>query len=233
MLGLAQGWFTETVWWGTIAAAGCGVIVIGFLHDLWVKTKALWASSAAHKVGGMLIGAVITLPCYLAAHHAVNRITGLAPESFPFSLTLLAIGYGPLVVLVAGVVIFGAYSVWQLLAIVLHSARTQLRLWPSLLLKGEFPLVEKDAALFHFARLVAAVTLWLGFGALAEVHQQAEATLERLRTEVVVHADYYAHSPCRNVTGAARVAFLKDGTISVATRELRGWRFGVRRCERE
>lgn len=93
--------------------------------------------------------------------------------------------------------------------------------------------MEKDAALFHSARLVAAVTLGFGFGALAEVHQQAEATLKQLRTEVVVHADYYAHSPCRNVTGDARVAFLKDGTISVATRERRGWRFEVRHCERE
>jgi len=231
ILGLVQAWFTDILWWATIAAPGLGVICIGFLHDAWTRTKALWASSTAHMVAGVLIGAVITMPCYLFAHHAVNRITGLSPESFPFSVTLLAIGYGPLVVTIASTVLLGIYSAWQLLMLAWHAVHLLLRTWVSVLLTGDPPLVEKDAMLFHFARTAAAFILLLGFAALVDVHERAEAMLERLRTEAVVHADYYSRSPCHNIAAGARVAFLKEGRISVATRDAQGWRFGIARCE--
>lgn len=229
IVGFFQGGLIEP-FWRVVMVSGLGVMCVGFLQEIWTKSKALLASSTAHKVVGALGGVVITLPCYILAHQSVNRITGLSPEPFTYSTSLLAIGYALPVILTTGAVLLGGYSLWQLLVLVWHSMRTSIGT-VAVVFSGKPPKADKERELLYFARTVAAFTLMgMSFYAV-NLHDQAEETLQRIRTEVVVSADYYSRSPCRNVAAHERVAFLKGGKISVATREAGRWRFRLASCE--
>ena len=216
--------------WRVVLVSGLGVICVGFLQEIWTKTQALLASSTAHKVVGALGGVVISLPCYILAHQSVNRITGLSPESFPYSTTLLAIAYALPVILTAAAVLLGGYSILQMLFFIWHWMRTNLG-GLAVLFSMEPSKANKVQSLLHVSRMIAAFTLMFVFFHAVDRHDQAEATLQPIRTEVVVHADYYSRSPCRNVAAHERVAFLKDGKISIATREAGRWRFRLADCK--
>lgn len=229
IVGLFQGGLIEP-FWRVVMVSGLGTICIGFLQEIWAKSKALFASSTAHKVVGALGGMVITLPCYILAHQSVNRITGLSPEPFTYSTSLLAIGYALPVILTIGAVLLGGYSFWQLLVLAGHSMRTSVGM-VAVVFSGELPKANKERELLYGARTLAASIL-MGVSLYAvNLHDQAEETLQQIRAEVVVNADYYPRSPCRNVAAHERVAFLKDGKISVASRQAGRWRFRLARCE--
>ena len=216
--------------WSVVGMAGLGVICVGFLKEIWEKAKTLLASSIAHKVLGVLIAGAVTLPCYSQAHQAVNRITGLSPESFPFSLSFLAMGYAPPMVLTVGMLILSVYSSWQILVFSWHALRPSV--WPIVTLFSRKPTkAEIEIELLHVSRIIAAFTLIAVSSHLINFYDQADETLQQIRSEIVVHADYYPRSPCRNISAQERVAFLKDGKISVATHKAGRWNFRLASCE--
>ena len=229
IVGFFQGGLIEP-FWRVVMVSGLGVMCVGFLQEIWTKSKALLASSTAHKVVGALGGVVITLPCYILAHQSVNRITGLSPEPFTYSTSLLAIGYALPVILTTGAVLLGGYSLWQFLVFAWSSLRSSAGVF-AVLFWGEPPKTDKEQDLLHISRMIAAFTLMgVSFYAV-NLHDQAEETLQQCRAGIVVSADYYSRSPCRNVAAHERVAFLKDGKISVATRQAGRWRFRLASCE--
>ena len=132
--------------WAVVGIAGLGAICVGFLKEIWEKAKTLLASSIAHKVLGVLIAGAVTLPCYSQAHQAVNRITGLSPESFPFSLSFLAMGYAPPMVLTVGMLILSVYSSWQILVFSWHAIRPSA--WPIVAFFSRKP--TKAEVVFNF-----------------------------------------------------------------------------------
>ena len=107
---------------------------------------------------GALGGMVITLPCYSMAHQAINRITGLSPEFFPYSTSFLAIGYALPVILTVGALILGVYSFWQVLVLAWSGMRVHIGMF-TVLFSGELPKVDKGRELLHSSRVIAAVTL--------------------------------------------------------------------------
>lgn len=229
ILGLVQGGFTGT-FGAVVGLAGLGAICVGFFKEIWAKVKSLLTSSIAHRVAAALGGVMITLPCYIMAHHSVNRITGLAPDSFPFSVTFLAISYALPVVLTTGALILGVYSIGQLLALTWYSIRAQLGVVTTIF-SIEQPKADMERDLVHSSRAIAAITLMGMAFYFVALYDQAEETLQQIRSEIVVYADYYPRSPCRNVTAQERVAFLKDGKILVATRKAGKWHFRLANCE--
>ena len=229
VLGLVQGGFTGTVW--TITwVVGLSIICVGFIQEIWAKIKALLTPAVARAVILALGSTVVTLPSYIWAHQSVNHITGLAPESFPLSVSALAIGYVLPVALMTGALILGAYAFWQVLVLAWYSMRMQLGMITRLFSIAP-STINRERELLHVSRMIAAITLMAVLIYFSDLHDQAEETLQQIRTEVVVHVDYYPRSPCRNVAAQERVAFLKDGKISVATRQAGQWHFRLDSCE--
>lgn len=229
ILGIVQGGLTST-FGAVVGLAGLGAICVGFLKEIWAKIKSLLTSSIAHRVAAALGSVVITLPCYILANHSVNLITGLAPDSFPFSITFLAISYALPVVLTTGALILGGYSAGQFLVLTWYGIRGYLGM-ATTIFSGERPKANMKRDLVHASRVFAAITLIGVAFYFVALYDQAEETLQQIRSEVVVYADYYPRSPCRNVVAQERVAFLKDGKISVATRKAGKWHFRFANCE--
>jgi len=49
--------------------------------------------------------------------------------------------------------------------------------------------------------------------------------------KVILYSDYYEKHTCKDVAENSRVAFLKDGSISIATQNyLRKWTFETQKC---
>lgn len=229
IMGAVLGGFIDPFWY-VVLAFGLGMICIGFLQELWAKVKALLASSTAHKVLGAFGSVVIALPCYILANQSVNQITGLSPEPFTYSISLLAISYALPVMLTASAVLLVGYSCWQLLTLTWRAMRTHIGMF-AVIFSGELPKMEKERDFLSESRTLAAVTL-MGVSFYAtDLYNQAEETLQQIRAAIVVGADYYPRSPCDNVAGHERVAFLKDGKISVATRAAGRWSFRLVTCE--
>ena len=90
---------------------------------------------------------------------------------------------------------------------------------------------NKEPELLHVSRTFAAGILIAVFIFFTGLYGQTEETLQQIRKELIVYVDYYPRSPCSNVTAQERVAFLKDGKISVATRKTGGWDFRYVSCE--
>lgn len=228
--GLIQTWVTGTAW-TVIWVAGLGAICIGFIQEVGSKIKALWALSLMPKVAAVLWSAVIAFPSYLLAHQSVNSITGIAPEAFPFSVPVLASFYALLVVPMTGAFILGIYSLWTVLVLTGYGIRAQFGTIPGLFFKPKRP-INPNSIVWHGSRLIAAITLMSVLLHFTGLYEQAEeTTLKQIRTEIIVAVDYYPRSPCRNVAAQERVAFLKDGKISVATRKTGGWDFRYVSCE--
>ena len=229
VLGGFQSGFTGAFW--TMVGAGLGAICVGFLMEVWAKIKTLLTSSIARNVAVALGGAVITFPSYILAHHSVNRITGLAPDAFPFSIPLIAAVYWPLVLLIAVTVILGAYFLWQVLGFFVYGMQALLEMIMMPFLGTPLP-TSKERELLHVSRMIAAITLISVFGSFSGLYDQSE-TWQQFRKELIVDVDYYPRSPCSNVTAQERVAFLKEDKISVATRKTGGWDFRLANCEAE
>lgn len=229
ILGIVQGGLTGT-FGGVVWVAGLGIICVGFIKEIWAKIKALLTPSVARAVGVALGSTVVTLPSYIWAHQSVNQITGLSPESFPLSVSALAVAYAVPVALMIGALILSVYAIWPALVLMWYSIRPQLGMLTMFLLIAP-PKIDQEQGLLHISRIIAAITLAIMFIYFVDPHNQVKEILKQIRIAIVVGSDYYPHSPCRNVTAQERVAFLKDGKISVATPQAGQWHFRLDSCQ--
>ena len=164
------------------------------------------------------------------------KTVGLLPSLIQHGFEVLRLqnllGTHPIdfLVLTAGALTLSVYSLWQMLVFFWYSMRTSA--WTFIaFFSWKPPKANMERELLHLSRIIAAVTLIVVSRYLVNFHDQAEETLQQIRSEIVVKVDYYPRSPCRNVSAQERVAFLKGGKISVATREAGRWHFRLVSCQ--
>jgi hypothetical protein len=211
--------------------AGLSVIAWGLLMEIWMKLKALWALTIVHKAVSVLAGILITIPATILAHHAVNRATGLPPDTFTSSISLLTVAYYIPVVAYLGAFALSTYALWQLAVLLpINGFRSFLR-FLGMFVTGEPPKFDHSKSLLLFGRLIASIALIGALSYIEGIYVRSDGTIKSLHQWLVVWVDYYDHSPCSATSIGDRVAFLSDNRISVARREQGRWRFDVHSCQ--
>lgn len=231
VLGVVLAVISDAQWsMPVISGIGIGAVCIGFLSELISIIRSLWSSSLAHKIAGTIVAAVLVPSCYIVARHVINEITSLAPEQFASSTPFIALIYAPLVVLKTCVRGFIAFAILMIFVLMWQQAQALIQKFASPFTKTP-PRNNDEQVFFNVSRFIAAIALAAISWTSAGVYEDMNDVLRTVAKETLVYADYYERSNCTNVGRSERVAFLKDGNISVATPQYLSWKFSVKQCE--
>lgn len=209
----------------TMIIIGATLFCAGFLLYLFNQFKKIWLNSELGNIYRVMIGALlstlISLPSFCLAAHAVNRVTGLPPDNFTSSITFLSVIYLPYMTAFIGIILLIAYLSWllssaALLTVTCHfrGAILSMLISPEKAFKND-TISNKDITLLAGHCLSA--MLLVGFLImLMQLYSSHRENLQKMTSYIVVMLDYYERSHCSNVKEGDLVAFLKEGTISVA-----------------
>jgi len=154
----------------TVLISGAIFLSVGFVVEGYQYIKKLREKSTSlipiTLVGGFL-GALVTLLSTLSAYHAVNRVTGLQPEYFSFSIAIFSLMYSPYIISLICAISFGLYMIWQLLFMVISRARSHLYSLVSSMKIETNASVSNAGDLFASSRLMASMVFFITFSSFS------------------------------------------------------------------
>ncbi len=192
----------------------------GYAIDTLSFIKEKWASDFNKKAVKIIASVVIAVPSYAMANQAINKITSLPPGNFDTSAALLSFLLVPKIIIIACIAIFFIATLWQLILMIKQflSSYSQMIMMP-LLYNKTFKPEKNENEFLIMPRIVGGFIFIFLFSTLAESYEENQDTWSLVFENIIIHTDYYEKSHCKNIAPDNRVAFLKDGGISVATQE--------------
>lgn len=201
--------------------------IVGFAFFCWgyaIDTlgfiKGKWASDFNKKTLTVIAGLVISVPSYAMANQAINKITSLPPGNFDTSAALLSFLLIPQISIISCIAIFFIATLWQLALMIKQFLSNYVKIITMTLLYNKtFKPEKNENELLIMPRVIGGFIFIFLFSTLAEAYEDNQHTWSLVFENIIIYTDYYEKSPCKNIAPDSRIAFLKDGGISVATKE--------------
>lgn len=212
--------------------SGLTLFVWGYAIDSYRFVKNIWASNTNKKILAALSGIIITLPAYISANHITNKITGLPPENFDSSVTVLSLFMTIKVSIIVGMCIFFITLLYHFFITIKQAMLGYIKIISSMVLFKDYKPEKDEKMHFAFPRIMGVCTFIFILGYLSDAYDDNQKNILPFFENIIVLTDYYEKSPCNNIVSKARVAFLNDGNISVAVQNKPfHWTFNKQNCD--
>lgn len=221
--------------WVGPAIVGSVLLCIAYLSQAFALIKKIWTSDISKVLLNSAAGVLIVTPSLILASHAVNNIVGCNPVDFKFSLTLLSLVYGIYVVLILAAVVLLLHFLFSQIKVGMDALRVPAIFVmnildpPSADARNKKYLKERLASL----RSIAAMLLFLFLSITINLFDSNQEFLRKVGMYILLNSDFYPKTKCHNVPKTARVAYLDDDKILVATPvafKYFEWKFEQRDC---
>ena len=203
----------------------------GYAIDTYHFIKKIWESDFNKKALGAISGIIITLPSYIMANQTINQVTSVSPNNLDSSVAVISLMLIPKVTLIAGMGIFFAATIWQFIYTMKMFTSEYTKWFASIILFKEHKIENHEKEAMVFPRIVGGITLIVILGFLSEKYEENKLNLYPFFESIIVYSDYYEKHSCIGIKANSRIAFLKDGRISIATKDyLHNWSFKTGKC---
>ncbi len=229
--------FTKTEYlWLVPCVASFLLLCVAYLMEAYQLCKKIWASGISKTVLNSIASVLIVLPSVILAHHAVNNIVGTNPVDFKFSITVLSIIYGVYVIpLLAGILLM-LFNLYAMSRMIMNAIFAPFILMKATMLQESGDNTTKMFLKSHIEALrsIAAIILLFIVMFIAGEFESNEPLLRKIGTAVILSSDFYQKTDCANVAKDARISYVENDSIVVATpvdAKIFIWAFEKRTCE--